>query len=144
MTNSDIRAHLRKGELAVELLEKLGYTFEPNVPKGPAVWQKPLADKVLDPIVEALQKMIADRVAEQIPSPKQLETGDRFVITSLPAGHRLRFDFPDWKNRVFTARRVEYGVQAGALVARFGIDAHNRGYWLRLHHLTKVTDNSDF
>lgn len=95
ISNSDIRAHLRKGELAVELLEKLGYTFGPNVPKGPEVWQKPLGEQILDPMIKALEKLIADRVAEQIPSPKQLATGDRFAINSLPAGHRLRFDFSE-------------------------------------------------
>ncbi|ADV35681.1 conserved hypothetical protein [Pseudomonas phage phiIBB-PF7A] len=144
ISNSDIRAHLRKGELAVELLENLGYTFAPNVPKGPSVWQKPIAEQILDPMVKALEKLIADRVAEQIPSPKQLETGDRFVITSLPAGHRLRLECADWKHRVFTARVVEYGVQAGEVVVRFGINHMNRGYWLRLHHTTKVHDNADF
>lgn len=144
ISNSDIRAHLRKGELAVELLEKLGYTFAPNVPRGPSAWQKPIGEQILDPMVKALEKLIADRVAEQIPSPKQLATGDRFVINSLPAGHRLRFDFPNWRSYVFTARVVEFGVQAGEIVARFGIDSHNRGYWLRLHHLTKVHDNADF
>lgn len=144
MTNSDIRAHLRKGELAVELLEKLGYTFAPNVPKGPSVWQDPVEDQVLAPVIAAFQKMVAEEVAKQKPSPKQVETGDRFVINYLPANHRLRLECHDWKNRVFTARVVEYGHTAGEVVARFGINHMNRGYWIRLSHLTKVDDNADF
>lgn len=146
MTNSDIRAHLRKGELAVELLEKMGYTYGPNVFKGPGVWQKPVEDQILAPVIAAFQKMVAEEVSKRAPEPvsEQVKTGDRFVINYLPPGHRLHQFDSEWKSRVFTARAVERRFGCTTIVARFGLNCVNHGYWIPVEHITKVPSNADF
>lgn len=146
MTNSDIRAHLRKGELAVELLEKMGYTYGPNVFKGPGVWQEPVEDQILAPVIAAFQKMVAEEVAKRAPEPvsEQVKTGDRFVINYLPPSHRLHQFASEWKSQVFTARLVEPNITAKGLIARFGLNCVNRGFWIPVEHITKVPSNADF
>ncbi|WYW04371.1 hypothetical protein Kurepalu2_00024 [Pseudomonas phage vB_PpuP-Kurepalu-2] len=61
MNNSEIRKHLRKGELAVALAEALGYTFgaDPEHPNR-EVWIAPV--KPEDVLKDALEKLIEDRV----------------------------------------------------------------------------------
>jgi hypothetical protein len=60
---SDIRKQLKKGELAIEALEKMDYSFVDNQREHPH-WKAPV--NPIDPIVAAIQKMIADKVDEDI------------------------------------------------------------------------------
>lgn len=64
MTNSEVRAHLRKGELAVALAEALGYTFEKD-PKNPnrEVWIAPPV-KAEDALLENLREHIEAKSQE--------------------------------------------------------------------------------
>lgn len=145
MTNQEIRAHLRKGELATELLEKLGYIWKPNVNLGPSVWQEPEKNSLLC----KLEELIAAEVEKQKPSPVPdpiLAAGERFVIDTLPPGHKLRYMLPaGLQTRVFKARAVGPGNGPyRGLVVRFGTGLDNTGYWLPLTHVTRVPSNVDF
>lgn len=144
LTNKEIRAHLRKGELAVELLERLGYEWKPNVNRGPSVWQEPEKNSLLC----KLEELIKAEAEKQIPSPKPeptLKAGDRFVIDMLPPGHKLRHELQGQHTRVFTARAVEQGNGPyKGLVVRFGTSLLNTGYWLPLTHITRIPTHADF
>lgn len=137
MTNQEIRAHLRKGELAVELLEKLGYRWEPNVNRGPSVWQEPEKTSLLC----KLEELIAAEVEKQKPSPvpeKALSVGDRFVIDRLPPSNTaLPRNCPEWRSKVFRAGDVDYVTKNGPVV-RFGLGIATRGYWLPLSNITRI------
>lgn len=141
ITNSDVRAHLRKGELAVRILEDLGYTY------GDGRWVEPV--DVFQPIKDAMLKMAAEMSAEkQAAQPTvdatELKAGDRFKILSLPAGHVLLAK-PEMSRRHFKARVVENGNGAyTGRVVRFGLTQRNTGFWLPLTCVAKVDSNADF
>lgn len=144
LTNKEIRAHLRKGELAVELLERLGYEWKPNVNLGPSVWQEPEKNSLLC----KLEELIKAEAEKQIPSPTtepELKGGERFVIDRLPPGHKLRHILAGQHDRVWTARIVEdgNGPYRGRVV-RFGTSYLNTGYWLPLTHITRIPTHADF
>ena len=143
ITNSDVRAHLRKGELAVRILEDLGYTY------GDGRWVAPV--DVFQPIKDAMLKLAAEMAAEALEAAEEspvdateLKAGERFKILSLPAGHVL-LGKPEMRNRHFKARVVENGNGAyTGRVVRFGPTHHNTGFWLPLTCVAKVDSNADF
>lgn len=141
ITNSDVRAHLRKGELAVRILEDLGYTY------GDGRWAEPV--DVFQPIKDAMLKLAAEMVAENHAAQpagdaSELKAGERFKILSLPAGHVL-LGKPEIRSRRFKARVVEDGNGAyTGRVVRFGPTHHNTGFWLPLTCVAKVDSNADF
>ncbi|WYW04470.1 hypothetical protein Mudajogi_00025 [Pseudomonas phage vB_PpuP-Mudajogi] len=64
MNNSEVRAHLRKGELAVALLETLGYRFETDPANANrTIWIAPPATDE-DTVTSALKKLIKDETAK--------------------------------------------------------------------------------
>lgn len=141
ITNSDVRAHLRKGELAVRILEDLGYTY------GDGRWVEPV--DVFQPIKDAMLKMAAEMVANQQAAhppcdATELKANERFKILSLPAGHALLAK-PEMSRRHFTARVVEDGIgrYTGRVVC-FGPGHSNTGFWLPLTCVAKVDSNADF
>lgn len=141
ITNSDVRAHLRKGELAVRILEDLGYTYSDGR------WVEPV--DVFQPIKDAMLKLAAEMTANQQAAhppcdATELKAGERFKILSLPAGHALLAK-PEMSRRHFTARVVENGNGAyTGRVVRFGPTHHNTGFWLPLTCVAKVGSNADF
>lgn len=143
LTNKEIRAHLRKGELATELLEKLGYEWRPNVNLGPSVWQEPEKNSLLC----KLEELIAAEVEKQKPSPvpeRRLSTGDRFVVNHLPpANTALPRNCPEWRSKIFRAGEVDMDSRHGPVV-RFGLGIATRGYWLPLSLVTRIPDDADF
>ena len=136
MTNQQIRAHLREGEQAVKTLKALGYTYK----RGE--WHK--GEDALDPIIEGIKALIASQISSPKPEP-ELKAGERFIIESLPAGHKLRGELQGNWPRVFVARVVAdgNGTYTGRVV-RFGTGHLNTGYWLPLHCVTRIPDHADF
>lgn len=143
MTNKEIRAHLRKGELAVELLEKLGYIWKPNVNLGPSVWQEPEKKSLLC----KLEELIASEVEKQKPSPvpeRPLQVGDRFMANAIPRGNTaLPKNCPEWRSKIFRAGEVDFNTDRGPVV-RFGLGTATRGYWLPLSLVTRIPHDADF
>lgn len=141
ITNSDVRAHLRKGELAVHILEDLGYTY------GTGRWVAPV--DVLQPIKDAMLKMAAEIAAKEIASQStadatELKAGEQFRIKSLPPSHVLLAK-PEMARRTFKARVVEDGTGSyRGRIVRFGPELDNKGFWLPLTHVTKVNPDADF
>lgn len=137
--NSTVRAHLRKGELAVEHLEKLGWTFMSNVPSGPLVWKAPEEDALVKAVVDLIESRMV-KPADPFEEPEApLKPGDSFVITSLPMGShsQLRNKLNETLGTVFKAREVEMHARYG-LIVRFGFDTMNRGYWVPVSRTVKV------
>jgi hypothetical protein len=121
MNGSDVRKFIKQGELAVTVLEKLGYEFVDNQKEHPH-WKAPL--NPMDPICEALHKMIAEKVDADIKArvkddprgpnwhlvaPMQ---GKNFKVNpaSIPVNHQLRtFAFgPHFQGKLFRAEEIRY------------------------------------
>lgn len=137
--NTAVRAHLRKGELAVEHLEKLGWTFGKNVSNGPFVWKAPKEDALVKAVVDLIESRLV-KPADPFEEPvSDIQTGDHFVINSLPKGQHnaLRCELARNPLRIFTAREVDNHYLYG-MIARFGFSAGNRGFWIPVANLTKV------
>lgn len=63
MNGSDVRKFIKRGEQAAEVLEKLGYSYIEKAGHHPH-WEAPV--NPMDPILEALNKMIAEKVDADI------------------------------------------------------------------------------
>lgn len=152
MTNKEIREHLRKGETASELLDKLGYTYGPNVPSGPPVWKAPSAG-LLESLQEFIEKEIAARTPVVAP-PEPVKAGDRFTIQHLPIHHKLRYDMGEcWHHSVFTVREVGVDDRPNRAlsgtppkIVRFGKpgDPRNAGYWIPVSAITRIQFDDSF
>lgn len=137
--NTAVRAHLRKGELAVEHLEKLGWTFGKNVSNGPFVWKAPEEDALVKAVVDLIESRLV-KPADPFEEPvSDITTGDHFVIhTVAPTSHALRCELARNPVRVFKARLVEFSYQRQCVIARFGFGPDNAGFWIPVANLTKV------
>lgn len=137
--NSTVRAHLRKGELAVEHLEKLGWTFEQNVSTGPFVWKAPKEDALVKAVVDLIESRMVKPVDPFEEPVSDITTGDHFVIHTVPlTSTALRCELARNPVRVFKARLVEFSHQRQCIIARFGFGADNAGFWMPVANLTKV------
>lgn len=137
--NSTVRAHLRKGELAVEQLERLGWTFDINVLNGPQVWKAPPEDQLVKAVVDLIESRLVKH-ADPFEEPVSAITdGDHFIIhTVSPMSTALRRELALNPVRVFKAREVEYSYQHGCAIVRFGFGEDNAGFWIPVANLTKV------
>lgn len=118
MNSSEVRKFIKKGELAVEVLESLGYTFSTPDNSHP-VWVKPV--EVLDPILESIKKLIESQVESRVihengaygprwDSVKGLK-GRPFKInhSKIPDGHKLeRYGVTHFWNKLFVAQEIRY------------------------------------
>lgn len=138
MTNQEVRSHLRKGEQAVNVLKKLGWTYRFGNWDAPEVTPE---HAMLEPIIKALAELAVLREKPQ----DALKSGDRFVILHLPPTHlAISKNCPEWRNRVFRVGEVDMDSDRGPVV-RFGLSAPaTRGYWLPLTAIQKVPSNADF
>ncbi|NBF03775.1 hypothetical protein GV819_15890 [Pseudomonas sp. Fl5BN2] len=114
MNSSEIRKHLKKGELAVALLESLGYVYEDSAPSKPPRWSgedtvKGRYDDLLSEIAKHLPK--PEPVKVEVPVDPDIRVGDRFVINTLPKGHHLRSAWPPF-GCLFTVDNVQW-IAAG-------------------------------
>jgi len=135
--NSTVRAHLRKGELAVEQLERLGWTFDINVLNGPQVWKAPPEDQLVKAVVDLIESRLV-KPKEKAPGVPVV-TGDYFTIHTVDPLHvTLRKRLAEHPVRVFKARVVEFSDEVNCVVARFGFDRNNRGFWIPVANVSKV------
>lgn len=93
MNSSEIRKHLKKGELAVALLESLGYVYEDSAPSKPPRWSgedtvKGRYDALLSDISKHLPK--PEPVKVEVPVDPDICLGDSFVVNTLPKSHYLQ------------------------------------------------------
>lgn len=151
MNSSEIRKHLKKGELAVALLESLGYVYEDKPPR----WSgedtaKGRYDALLSDISKHLPK--PEPVKVEVPVDPDIRVGDRFVINALPKGHHLHGVYR-WAGQVFTVDNVQWiaaGVPASQKLEGFhGFAVNFRyfdgfkqvGLWLPLSCI-RITDKT--
>ncbi|WYW04226.1 hypothetical protein Kallioja_00028 [Pseudomonas phage vB_PpuP-Kallioja] len=118
---SEVRKFIRKAETATETLESLGYVYSDKEGEKPH-WVAPV--NPIDPIVEALQKMIAEKVEADIKArikddprgpnwhlvaPMQ---GKNFKVRPecIPARHQLfKYAYgPHFAGKVFRAEEIRY------------------------------------
>ncbi|MGV8919556.1 MAG: hypothetical protein ACOH2R_17445 [Pseudomonas sp.] len=64
MNSSDIRAHLRKGDQAITILETLGYVYTTEKVSQRPIWEAPVDPQ--DALKEALQDLIDQGVKEGV------------------------------------------------------------------------------
>uniref|UniRef100_A0AAU8BVK1 Uncharacterized protein n=1 Tax=Pseudomonas phage PMBT23 TaxID=3137284 RepID=A0AAU8BVK1_9VIRU len=127
MNNSEVRAHLRKGETAVALLETLGYRFDTDPANANRkVWIAP-APKPEDEITKTVRELIETREKAAVDVFKKgLEydkhgpnwhlvkdmVGRNFKVRceNIPEGHPLReFGYgPHFFGKVFKAIEIKY------------------------------------
>jgi len=117
MNHSDIRKHLKKGELAVEAIEKLGFVFVDNQREHPH-WVAP--ESPMDDLKDALEAIIKTRVQEAVkndprgPNWHLVEgmVGKDFQVRpeNIPLGHALRgFGFDGhFRGKNFNAIEIKY------------------------------------
>ena len=147
MDNQKVRAHLRKGELAVTLLESLGYRYEQEA-GTPTFWVAP-AKTELEQFKEQVQELLTPPQKRKSP----VRDGAHFHVTSLPAGHFLHAYM--YRRMVFTVVSSEWIVEGSEKSTRLkgftGWAVHfeapvgggRQGLWLPLSCI-KVTSNADF
>uniref|UniRef100_A0AAU6W3D7 Uncharacterized protein n=1 Tax=Pseudomonas phage Lepni01 TaxID=3138536 RepID=A0AAU6W3D7_9VIRU len=121
MNGSDVRKFIKQGEQATEVLEKLGYTYSAKAGEHPH-WIAPV--NPMDPILEALNKMIAEKVDADIKArikddPRgpnwhlvQPFEGKDFKVKpeAIPLNSQLRpFAFgPHFAGKLFRAIEIRY------------------------------------
>ncbi|CUR50693.1 hypothetical protein SHL_00003 [Pseudomonas phage shl2] len=127
MNNSEVRAHLRKGETAVALLETLGYRFDTDPANANRkVWIAP-APKPEDDLTASIKKLIKDETAKAYLAGERSVTnsshgpnwhlvrdmvGKNFKVRpeNIPEQHPLR-NFsagPHFFGKVFRAESIQY------------------------------------
>lgn len=117
MNSSEIRKHLKKGELAVALLESLGYVYEDSTASKPPRWSgedtaKGRYDALLSDISKHLPKPAPVKV--EVPVDPDVRVGDRFAISTLPNGHHLQRAVRIlWPMKIFTVDNVQW-IAAGS------------------------------
>lgn len=144
MDNQKVRAHLRKGELAVTLLESLGYRYEQGA-GTPTFWVAP-AKSELDVFKEQLTELMTP--PEKRKSP--VRDGATFKVTSLPAGHYLQaYMYRQYVFSVVSSEWIAEGSEKSERLKGFtGWVVHfkmpsSKGLWLPLSCI-KVTPDADF
>jgi hypothetical protein len=121
MNGSDVRKFIKQGELATDVLKKLGYEFVDNQHEHP-YWKAPL--NPMDPILEALNKMIAEKVDADIKSRVKDDprgpnwhlvapmVGKNFKVRPecIPSRHHLfKFAYgPHFAGKLFSAEEIRY------------------------------------
>lgn len=123
MNHSDIRKHLKKGELAVEMLEKMGAMFVDNQKEHPH-WVAPI--KPIDGLKEQLEALIKAGIEQGIEAHKEALKKDprgpnwhlveqmvgrnfKVRMENIPIGHSLStFGYSHFSGRVFRAESIEY------------------------------------
>lgn len=90
MDNQKVRQYLRKGELAVTLLESLGYRYaEPTGhPKREPHWVEPETFVSMEDARKEMQAVL-DRFRKPEAPKCPVNVGDTFTVTDLPSGHFL-------------------------------------------------------
>ena len=150
MDNQKVRAHLRKGELAVKLLESLGYSYDDSEvhPQREPRWIAP-AKSELEVFKEQLQELLTPPKKRTSP----VRDGASFTVTSLPAGHFLNAYI--YRKYVFTVASSEWiapgsaqsvklkGFSGWAVHFEMRGTGHKQGLWLPLSCI-KVASNADF
>lgn len=146
MDNQKVRAHLRKGELAVMLLESLGYRYVGE--HHPPRWEAP-AKTELQEFKEQLTALIAKPTTRTCP----VRSGARFSVLSLPSGHFLQAYVLRGKTfTVVSSEWIEEGSEKSAKLNGFiGWVVHfnffdgfrQKGLWLPLSCI-KVAPDADF
>lgn len=147
MDNQKVRAHLRKGELAVTLLESLGYSYVGN--DHPPRWEAP-AKSELELFKEQLTELLTPPDKRKSP----VRDGASFTVTSLPPGHFLNaYMYRRFVFLVGSSEWIEAGTEQSAKLKGFsGWAVHfemrvtndrKQGLWLPLSCI-KVTPNADF
>lgn len=130
LDNSEVRAHIRKGEQAVTLLTSLGYTYKTQS-NAPHVWEAP-TPTAEDTVTKALKDLVRDETAKaficgekagvkkaQAEDPRGPNwhlveglVGKDFAVRpeNIPVGHALRsFGFDGhFRGRHFNAIKIEY------------------------------------
>lgn len=150
MDNQKVRAHLRKGELAVKLLESLGYSYDDSkvhLQREPR-WIAP-AKTELELFKAQLQELLTP--PEKRVSP--VRNGATFTVTSLPPGHFLNAYM--YRRYVFSVESSEWiapgsekseklkGFSGWAVHFEMHGTGRTQGLWLPLSCI-KVTSNADF
>ena len=148
MDNQKVRAHLRKGELAVTLLESLGYTYTESKghPQREPLWSAP-AKSELELFKEQLQELLTP--PEKRKSP--VRNGAVFTVTSLPSGHHLNaYMYNRMAFRVLSSEWIVDGSEKSTRlkgftgwVVHFEMPHSRKGLWLPLSCI-KVTPDADF
>lgn len=150
MDNQKVRAHLRKGELAVTLLESLGYSYNESKghPQREPLWIAP-AKSELELFKEQLKELLTPPAERGSP----VRDGASFTVTSLPAGHFLQAYI--YRSYVFTVTSSEWiaegsaqsqklkGFTGWAVHFNFEQGFRKQGLWLPLSCI-KVAPNADF
>lgn len=101
--NQEIRKELRKGELAVKLLESLGYSYTegPRHPRRAPQWTAPVPKEEVkvDPKV-ALAKFLREQAEALSPTPVEpANTVEQFGLPPIARGRDFTVDFrriPAW------------------------------------------------
>jgi len=148
--NQKVRAHLRKGELAVTLLESLGYSYNESKghPQREPLWIAPSKSE-LELFKEQLQELL--KPPQERKSP--IRNGARFSVTSLPSGHYLHAYM--YRHMSFKAESSEWivagskqseklhGFTGWVVHFTFSCSQRTRGLWLPLSCI-KVAPDADF
>ena len=157
MDNRKVRSYLRKGELAVALLDTLGYQFDEKsyaMPKWVAPEKqdpiKALTEKfeaeLLKPMIEKLKGLAKAPVNSVCP----VNIGTRFTITKLPAAHFLNgYAMPrDHVYEVEEVARIKAGTERSERLNLVGLAISfdvkmgfsERRLWLPLDCIKVVAD----
>lgn len=147
MDNQKVRAHLRKGELAVAMLESLGYRYEEKAYAVPK-WVAPAKSEL---------ELFKDQLKELLTPPAErcspVRDGASFTVTSLPAGHFLQAYI--YRSYVFTVTSSEWiaegsaqsqklkGFTGWAVHFNFEQGFRKQGLWLPLSCI-RVAPHADF
>jgi hypothetical protein len=121
MNGSEVRKFIKQGEQATEVLNKLGYTYSDKQGEHPH-WVAPL--NPMDPILEALNKMITEKVDADIKARlKDSQDGPNWHLVApmvgknfkvrpecIPSRHQLfKYAYgPHFAGRVFRAEEIRY------------------------------------
>jgi len=144
--NQKVRAHLRKGEQAVALLESLGYSYGSNIPTR---WEAPTKSE-LELFKEQLTELLTPPEKRNCP----VRAGATFNVISLPPGHFLNAYTHRYMR--FTALSTEW-IEEGSEKSKringftgwvvhfdaFPASSSPKGLWLPLSCI-KVASNADF
>ena len=145
MDNQKVRAHLRKGELAVTLLESLGYRYEQEV-GTPTFWVAP-AKSELELFKEQVQELLTPPQERSNP----VANGALFTVTSLPSGHHLNaYMYRRMTFKVVSSEWILEGSDKSTRlngftgwVVHFEMPHSRKGLWLPLSCI-KVKPDADF
>jgi hypothetical protein len=155
--NQKVRQHLRKGELAVAMLESLGYRYEEKA-YARTVWVPPVKEDpakiVLDKLNSELLQPLIDRcqaLLKETDNVCPVTVGTRFTILTLPEFHFLRC-YGRWSTAVHEVALIRLipkgspesselrGWYGWAVFFDIGFGISKRRLWLPVENIKAIAD----